>query len=375
MNIDITKFIPGITLGGTLFHVSQSMSTEALEEITPIKGLLLTTAIFFTVKKIIEVVVNKFGNEHMKNDSKLAPWLIAPAVTIGSLGLAGIITSYSAAAISVALVAYAFFYGEKNSNTNTTVKITKTKNFGPNFSSIAGMQDVKERLKKEIIYPLENKKLYGTYKLNQPKGILFYGKPGCGKTLFAEALAGELKLRFIEITAGDVASSYAHGTTQKIRQIFNEAISKTPCVLFMDEMDGIASERQQNSNNQHLNEEVTELTTQIDKAIAAGVIIIGATNRIKALDPAIVRDGRFDTKIKISLPDPISRSELFKLYLDGRPNQDIDYEKLTKMSEGFSCSAIKCMVEKAAKQALYHTLKTETKTIIPITMDILSSAT
>lgn len=354
----IEKIVPAFALSATVGFICDNLVPEEFNpNITPVIGVIIGASLLLTTKKIIELAVNTFGTEHMKNAPKSVPWLIAPAFTIGILALTGVIQAASVTAVTIACISVTFFYYENPSN---LVKPKKSTDVQINtFSSIAGMEDVKKKLREQVILPIKNRELSEKYQLNYPRGILFYGLPGCGKTFFAMALAGELNLPYFSITAGDIASVYIHGTTQNITKIFSEAISNSPCVLFMDELDGIACRRQENDSNisQSINEQITELITQIDRAIAAKVTIIGATNLMKNIDPAILRNGRFDTKIEIPKPDEKSRGMLFKMYLNNRVTKDISFAELIKKSQDYSCADIKNMVENAARKAFNQSIE------------------
>ncbi len=372
MNI-IEQLAPGIGFSSTLFYVYENVVSQELEAIIkPINGVIIGAVLLLTVQKMIELAIDKFGSDRLKSSRKLTSWLITPILAIGMLASNGVIIIVSDVAtgvlwISMSLIFFTMYYLNKNPPKPILVKSEFT------FASIAGMKKVKDKLTEAFITPIKNKELSTKYGLSYPKGVIFYGQPGCGKTHLAHALAGELNLPFIKITAGDIASRFMHGTTELIKQSFSQAIEASPCVLFMDEFDGIAFARSDLNSpmGPSHTESITELITQIDNAINAGVIVIAATNNFQSLDPAIIRNGRFDTKIQINLPDQDSREKIFEFYLKNLPTNEVNYEDLAKKTKGFSCSDIKSIVEAAAKRALSQTLQTQATNSLPITMSIL----
>lgn len=185
-----------------------------------------------------------------------------------------------------------------------------------------------------------------------PKGILLEGKPGNGKTLFAKALAGEAKVNFIPAKATDFESMFMAIGPMKVKILFKKARTKAPCIVFIDEFDGIGTRR--NYSGSAIETEntriVTALLNELDGFQAnQGILVLAATNSISALDEALIRPGRFDAKVTVPFPDENSRKELIKMY---SVNKDLDtecsVEKLAVLFNGFSCAKIESVLNRAA---------------------------
>ncbi|CAD2107339.1 AAA family ATPase, putative [Plasmodium vinckei] len=180
------------------------------------------------------------------------------------------------------------------------------------IKDIGGYKIVKQCIKECLIYPKVYKKLYEKYNIQTPKGILLYGPPGCSKTLFAKAIASEINMNFISVKGPEIFSKYVGESEKTIRDIFKKARENSPCVIFFDEIDSIASNRNLNQNFVS-NRVLCQLLNEIDGiSIRADVIILGATNRPDLIDPAALRPGRFDRIIYVPLPNYKSRFSILK---------------------------------------------------------------
>ena len=253
------------------------------------------------------------------------------------------------------------------------------------FDAIAWMEELKDTFSKEIIEPLEQPEKYKKYKLDIPNWVLFYWPPGCWKTFFSRKLAEEIWYNFYEVKHSDLASTYIHGTTWKIWEVFEKAKENSPSIVFFDEISGLLPKRENLTEHQlYKEEEVNEFLIQLNDASKNKILVIWATNYPSRIDSAILRSWRIDKKIYIWTPDDKARLELFKMYLQDRPNENIDYEELveltawkeveekriwfdtwtssTKLSSQFVGSDIKTMCDDFARKALRKSA--------PITMDI-----
>ena len=222
------------------------------------------------------------------------------------------------------------------------------------MDNIAGMQELKEWLQKEILGPLRNPEAYEKYRIGIPNGILFYGPPGCGKTYVARQLAEELGYFFQEIKPSDVASPYIHSTVLRIRELFEVALERAPSILFIDEFDAFAPSRSElGGHQQYKSEEVNEFLANLEGAANRQVLVIAATNAPEKIDPAIRRTGRFDKLIFIPPPDSEARRAMLEHHLTGRPLEPkLDLPGIAAVLDGYSASDLKVLVDEAARSAL-----------------------
>ena len=221
------------------------------------------------------------------------------------------------------------------------------------LSGIAGMSEIKETLTSDIIEPLTNKDTYQRYGIQPINGILFYGPPGCGKTFIARQLAKALGYTFFDIKPSDLASTYIHGTQQKIGELFQEAYLKAPSVIFIDEADALLPSRDEPQINQHYLSEVNEFLAQLADCADKGILVILATNRPEKIDKSVLRTGRIDKSVYITLPCSRTRKDLLSLFLVNKPiDSSLDIDLLSLLLSGYSSSDIKYIVNEAAKLAL-----------------------
>lgn len=225
------------------------------------------------------------------------------------------------------------------------------------FSAIAGMQDLKDRLKHDVINVIENPEEYQKHGLGLPNGMLLYGPPGCGKTFFAERFAEEAGYNFIKVISSDIASIYVHGSQEKIGALFEEARKKAPTILYFDELDAMVPHRE-SVTNQSQKGEVNEFLSQLDNIGDSGVFVIGSTNKPGALDKAVLRAGRLEKWFYIPPPDFEARKAMFELYLKERPlDLGIDYGQLALLTENYVSSDIKLIVDEASRKTIREKLK------------------
>lgn len=228
------------------------------------------------------------------------------------------------------------------------------------WKDVAGMYELKATIERDLILPLQERSLYERFGVPVPNGFLFYGPPGCGKTFIASAIAHRIDYDFMEIKTSDLASVYVHGTQLEIKRIFDEAYERAPVVLFFDEIEAMVPNRQRSDVSHHYKSEVNEFLAQLEKVQRGEIIIIGATNHINDIDPAIIRPGRFDKKIFIGPPDLTARAEGFKLYLKGFPQENIRFDVLADMSGYFTFSDIRFLCEEVKRHAIAQRTKIST---------------
>lgn len=229
------------------------------------------------------------------------------------------------------------------------------------FDDVAGMNDLKGELQEKVIEPARNPETYEKYGLDITNGVLLHGPPGTGKTHVSKALAGELEFNFIEITASDVVSKWIGEGTENIGKVFETALEHQPSLLFIDEIDAIASQRSGNNRmHQDQKQMVNEILTGMTDVQDEQVVVIGATNLESSLDDALTRSGRFDELIEVPPPDAEARVEMLKYHLAERPlaEETIDWDEIRDVSASdatgnqFVASDLELIAETAARLAL-----------------------
>jgi len=239
---------------------------------------------------------------------------------------------------------------EKSKEFTQTLKSVKK---GEGFKSIAGMQELKDIIKLDVIDALNEKEKYAEYGLTIPNGMLLYGPPGCGKTFFAEKMAEEIGFNFYQIKPSDIQSKWVNASQENIKNLFDEARKNAPSVIFIDELDALVPNRDNSSVNHMNTSAVNEFLAQMNNSGDDGVFVIGATNRPNSIDPAILRAGRLDKHIYLPPPDFEAREMMFKLYLENRPTEiGLDYTELAKATENYVSSDIKFLCDEASRMAL-----------------------
>lgn len=230
------------------------------------------------------------------------------------------------------------------------------------WDDIGGLEDTKRDLQEMVRYPIEHRGLFEKFGMEASRGVLFYGPPGCGKTLMAKAIANECGANFISVKGPELLNAYFGGSEANVRDLFDKARAASPCILFFDEMDSIARARGSGGGSSDTSDRViNQILSEID-GIGSGktLFIIGATNRPDILDPGIMRPGRLDQLIHIPLPDFESRISIFKANLRKSPvAEDITYELLAEVTEGFSGADITEICQRAAKNAIRESITAE----------------
>lgn len=208
------------------------------------------------------------------------------------------------------------------------------------YSSIGGLSEQIRELREVIELPLLNPELFLRVGITPPKGCLLYGPPGTGKTLLARAVSSQLDANFLKVVSSAIVDKYIGESARLIREMFNYARDHQPCIIFMDEIDAIGGRRfsEGTSADREIQRTLMELLNQMDGFDTLGrVKMIMATNRPDTLDPALMRPGRLDRKIRIDLPNEQGRLDILKIHANPiTKHGDIDYEAVVKLSDGFN---------------------------------------
>jgi transitional endoplasmic reticulum ATPase len=229
------------------------------------------------------------------------------------------------------------------------------------WGDIGGLENVKRELKEVVQYPIEHPDKFKKFGMEPTRGVLFYGPPGCGKTLLAKAIANECQSNFISVKGPELLTMWFGESESNVREIFDKARQAAPCVLFFDELDSIAKSRGGNAGDGGgaADRVINQILTEMDGMGAKkNVMIIGATNRPDIIDPAILRPGRLDQLIYIPLPDEASRMSILKAVLRKSPiADDVDLAYLAKHTNGFSGADLTEICQRAAKLAIRETIE------------------
>ena len=223
------------------------------------------------------------------------------------------------------------------------------------WEDVGGLGDVRRRLVEAVEWPIKYPELYKQAGVQPPKGLLLAGPPGVGKTLIAKAVANESGVNVISVKGPALMSKYVGESEQGVRELFHKARLASPCIIFLDEVDSIIPIRGESSGDSHVAERVlSQFLSEMDGLEELkGVFVMGATNRIDMIDPAMLRPGRFDEIVELSLPDIEARREILTVHLRSKPlGSDIDAETLAARCEGASGAELAAVCNRAALCAL-----------------------
>jgi transitional endoplasmic reticulum ATPase len=262
------------------------------------------------------------------------------------------------ASMNVTMDHFKYALGQSNPSSlrETVVEVPNV-----SWNDIGGLEDVKRELKELVQYPVEHPELYEKFGMSAPHGVLFYGPPGCGKTLLAKAVANECQANFISVKGPELLTMWFGESEANVREVFDKARGAAPCVLFFDELDSIAKSRGSSlgdaggAGDRVMNQMLTEMDGVGAKK---NVFFIGATNRPDIIDPALMRPGRLDQLIFIPLPDFESRRSVLKASLRKSPlAKDVDLDYLAEHTDKFTGADLSEICQRAAKFAIRESIE------------------
>jgi transitional endoplasmic reticulum ATPase len=215
------------------------------------------------------------------------------------------------------------------------------------FKDVGGLRNVKDQIKMKIIEPLMHPEIFKYFGKKAGGGILMYGPPGCGKSLIAEATAGEADVAFFNVRASDIKSKYVGDSEKKLSKLFDDARKEKAAIIFFDEFEALGTDRTRMSNN--TKGIVSTLLAEMDGMgnKEQNILVIGATNEPWNIDVALRRSGRFDSKIFIPPPDLIAREEILKIHMNGKPVNELKVHEIARVTEYFSGADLKALCDDA----------------------------
>ena len=264
--------------------------------------------------------------------------------------------------------------GSRNNPQEPHLEVDMSVRVGDGFKAVAGMEDIKHKLRRDFVEIVSHRELAKEFGI-MPSNMLFFGVPGSGKTYITQRLAEECGLAFCSVKPSDLGSIWLHGSQGLIKDLFQKAEAKAKenkkgCILLIDEIDALCGIRNA-TGKEHQADEVAEWLTQLNDCVEKNVFVVGTTNRLDAIDPALTRHGRIDQIIYVGLPDLDCRKQLFELELSKRPHEEIDTEELAKMTDGYTSSDISYMVKETARYAFEASINAEPCTVVKISEKML----
>ena len=261
-------------------------------------------------------------------------------------------------------------FGMGKSNAKIYVQSTQ----GIRFADVAGEDEAKENLQ-EVVNYLHDPSKYEEIGASMPKGILLVGPPGTGKTMLAKAVAGESNVPFFSMSGSEFVEMFVGMGASKVRDLFNQAKEKAPCIVFIDEIDAIGQKRSggQYGGNDEREQTLNQLLTEMDGFDDnSGVIILAATNRPESLDPALTRPGRFDRRVPVELPDLKGREEILKVHAKKvKLAENVDFNTVARMASGASGAELANIVNEAALRAVRDERKFVTQSDLEESIEVV----
>ena len=256
---------------------------------------------------------------------------------------------------------------EKEESQNTTVvPITFKKGSGNGFDNVTGRDELKEQLRKEVLFALQNPEKAKIYRLPAINGVLLYGPPGCGKSLVLESFAEELGFNYTMINAAEFGNIYQDGVLDNLQRLFDAAEIKAPFVLCFDELEFLAPNPNADGEEATITPQISALFGMFNECSQKGLLVAATTNRPDLIDQAIMRVGCFDRVFFVPQPDFEARKDIFREHLKDRPCEELDFDELAKISDDFNAGDITEAVNEAAMTAAYNDVPISQKILVDV---------
>lgn len=298
---------------------------------------------------------SKYSTEN-PNSPTLKEELLKNNIEISDENISSPSKTLTSMALLISVISIVFITINKRSSSTAKISNLDIQDFSKgdttlNFNDVAGNEEAKESLM-DIVDFLKNPEKYKEYGARMPKGVILYGSPGTGKTLLAKAVAGEAKVPFYALSGSDFVQVYVGVGAARIRSLFKKAKSHGKAVIFIDEIDAIGKKRggsNSSSGNDERDQTLNALLTEMSGfGEKEGIVVIAATNRLDTLDSALLRPGRFDRHIEVSLPDLPAREKIISLHLNNKPHNEINIKDIAKKTAYFSGAKIESLINEAA---------------------------
>ena len=259
------------------------------------------------------------------------------------------------------------FFSEKRDGETVGTSLSEVTNFRETEEKeVGGLENIKEEIKNSILIPLKRSDVALRYKVEPPHGILMFGPPGCGKTLIMRSVASKLKMNMFVVKCSDLMSKWYGESENAVNSLFQEAKSKRPCILFLDEIDAIAKSRDFYSTDDVTPRILSIMLSEMDGMDAfTNIIVVGATNKPNLIDSALLRPGRFDKIVFVPPPNTQAKREILKIHLSDKPvSKAVDLDYIAKHTKNFSGADIANLVKEAATLAMLRAIDSGKDTVI-----------
>ena len=255
---------------------------------------------------------------------------------------------------------------EEQGQVNAGPIITFKKGSGNGFDNVTGRDELKEQLRKEVLFALQHPEKAKEYKLPAINGVLLYGPPGCGKSLVLQSFAEELGFNYSIIKGVEMGHIYQEGVLDNLQRVFDAAEIKAPFVLCFDELEFVAPNPNADGEEGNITPQISAFFSMLNNCSKKGILVVATTNRPDLIDQAIMRVGCFDRVFFVPQPDFEARKDIFMDHLKDRPCEELDYDELARLSDDFNAGDITEAVNEAAMTAAYNDLPITQKILVDV---------